>query len=72
MEKFDFDYSKALEELEAIAAKVEDPATPLQQIDACIRRSEELTSRCREYLRSVRDRAYDLDNKENDSNEENI
>ena len=51
-----FDYSKAIEELEAIAAKVEDPNTVIEDIDKYIKRSEELISACREYLRGVREK----------------
>ena len=35
-----FDYTKALEELEAIAVKAEDPQTGIDDIDKCIKRSE--------------------------------
>lgn len=42
-------------ELERIAAKVEDPATGLADIDACIRRSDEIVARCRAYLRTMRE-----------------
>lgn len=51
-----FDYTKAIEELEAIAAKVEDPKTGIEDIDKYIKRSEELISACREYLRGVREK----------------
>ena len=51
-----FDYSKAIEELEAIAAQVEDPKTGIDDIDKYIKRSEELISACREYLRGVREK----------------
>jgi exodeoxyribonuclease VII small subunit len=51
-----FDYSKAIEELEAIAAKVEDPNTVIEDIDKYIKRSEELISACRDYLRGVREK----------------
>ena len=51
-----FDYSKAIEELEAIAAKVEDPNTVIEDIDKYIKRSEELISACRGYLRGVREK----------------
>ncbi len=54
MEKFD--YSKAVEELEAIAAKVEDPKTGIEDIDKYIKRSEELIGKCREYLRGAREK----------------
>ena len=52
-----FDYNKAMEELEAIAAKVEDPATPIQDIGALVRRSRELVAACRAWLRGVREEA---------------
>ncbi|MBQ2875247.1 MAG: exodeoxyribonuclease VII small subunit [Bacteroidales bacterium] len=55
-----FDYAKAVEELEAIAAKVEDPQTGIDDIDRCIRRSEELIAACRAYLRGVRERLDDM------------
>ena len=54
MEKFD--YNKAVEELESIAAKVEDPQTGIDDIDKYIKRSEELISACRDYLRGVREK----------------
>lgn len=53
MEK-EFNYNEAVAELEKIAEKVEDPATGLDEIDRCIKRSDELIGRCREYLRTVR------------------
>ena len=37
-----FDYAKAIAELEAIAAKVENPETKLDDIDALVGRSKEL------------------------------
>jgi len=51
-----FDYTKAIEELEAIAAKVEDPKTGIDDIDRYIGRSEELVAACREYLRGAREK----------------
>ena len=51
-----FDYGKAIEELEAIAAKVEDPKTGIEDIDKYIKRSEELISARRDYLRGVREK----------------
>ena len=56
-----FDYAKAIEELEAIAAKVENPETKLDDIDALIGRSKELLKECREYLRTVKDKIDSLD-----------
>lgn len=49
-----FDYNEAVAELEKIAARAEDPATGLDDIDRCIRRADELIVRCREYLRTIR------------------
>jgi exodeoxyribonuclease VII small subunit len=42
-------------ELEAIAAKVEDPKTSLDDIGELVKRSRELISSCRNYLRTVRE-----------------
>jgi exodeoxyribonuclease VII small subunit len=50
-----FDYAKAMAELEAIAAKVEDPKTSLDDIGELVKRSRELISSCRNYLRTVRE-----------------
>lgn len=50
-----FDYTKAIEELEAIAAKVEDPTTGIGEIDKYLKRSAELIKACREYLRGARE-----------------
>lgn len=58
MEKFD--YNKAVEELEKLAAKVEDPSTGLQDIDKCLKRSSELIASCREYLRTAREKTEEL------------
>ena len=56
-----FDYAKAIAELEEIAAKVENPETKLDDIDALISRSKELLKQCREYLRTVKDKIDSLD-----------
>lgn len=50
-----FEYSKAVEELEMIAAKVEDPNTGVGEIGAYMKRSKELVEACRAYLRGVRE-----------------
>ena len=50
-----FEYAKAIEELEAIAAKVEDPATGIGDIDKYMKRSKELVEACRAYLRGARE-----------------
>jgi len=55
-----FEYTKAIEELESIAAKVEDPDTGIDDIDRYIRRSEELIEACRAYLRGARERTDSL------------
>jgi exonuclease VII small subunit len=57
-----FDYTKALEELEAIASKVEDPKTGIDDIDRYIRRTDELVEACRAYLRGARERLESMDN----------
>jgi len=59
-----FDYSKAIAELEAIAVKVENPDTGLDDIDALVNRSKLLIGQCREYLRTVREKVDSLDKEE--------
>ena len=56
-----FDYAKAIAELEQIAAKVEDPATGLDDIDKYVSRTRELVGKCREYLRSVHEKVGKID-----------
>ncbi|MBQ9477334.1 MAG: exodeoxyribonuclease VII small subunit [Bacteroidales bacterium] len=56
-----FDYTQAIAELERLAARVEDPATGLDDIDGAIRRSDELIGKCREYLRTAREKIKQLD-----------
>ena len=56
-----FDYAKAIKKLEEIAAKVENPETKLDDIDALVGRSKELLKQCREYLRTVKDKIDSLD-----------
>ncbi|MBO4634097.1 MAG: exodeoxyribonuclease VII small subunit [Bacteroidales bacterium] len=56
-----FDYAKAIAELEEIAAKVENPETKLDQIDALVARSKKLLEDCRKYLREVKERIDSLD-----------
>lgn len=51
-----FDYTKAVTELEELAKKVEDPSVGLDDVDTCIRRSNELIEQCRRYLRSEREK----------------
>lgn len=59
MEKFD--YKEAVERLEQILAKVEDPATGVDDIDKYVRQAEQLTARCREYFRGVREKVDAID-----------
>lgn len=54
MENKEFDYEKAMAELEQIAQKVEDPDTGLGDIDKYVRRSKALIAACRDYLRGVK------------------
>ncbi|MBP5333594.1 MAG: exodeoxyribonuclease VII small subunit [Bacteroidales bacterium] len=56
-----FDYAKAIEELDLIAAKVEDPQTKLDDIDALVVRSKELLKQCRDYLKTVKEKIDSLD-----------
>ena len=56
-----FDYAKAVEELEKIAAQVENPATKLDDIDALVARSNALLKDCRAYLRTVKEKIDKLD-----------
>ena len=61
MEEERFDYAKAVATLEEIAAKVEDPSTGIDDIDRYVQQTETLVTRCREYLRSVRERVESID-----------
>lgn len=56
-----FDYAKACAELEEIAARVENPETKLDDIDALVGRSKELLGQCRAYLRGVKEKIDSLD-----------
>lgn len=51
-----FDYAAAVAELEKIAATVENPETPVDDIDKYLKRSEELIASCRSWLRGVREK----------------
>ena len=56
MKMKEFDYAKAIEELETVAARVEDPQTGIDEMEKYIRRSEELVEACRAYLRGAREK----------------
>ena len=56
-----FDYAKAVASLEEILAKVEDPATGIDDIDKYVHQAEELSARCRDYLRGVREKVDAID-----------
>ena len=60
--KEEFDYAKAVEELEAIALRVEDPQTGIEDIDRYIKRSEELIYACCAYLRGAREKLDTMSN----------
>ena len=60
MEKFD--YGKAVARLEEILSKVEDPSTGVDDIDKYVKEAESLGSRCRKYLRELRDKADSIGN----------
>lgn len=52
----EFDYTKAMAELEEIALKVEDPRTGVEDIEKFMKRSQELMEACRNYLRGAREK----------------
>lgn len=56
-----FDYAKAIETLEKIATRVEDPAVSVEEIDRYLSQTDELVNRCREYLRSRREKVETID-----------
>lgn len=56
-----FDYTKAVARLEEIAKKVEDPQTGLGDMDKYLAESEDLITKCREYLRSAREKLSDME-----------
>lgn len=60
-EKEKFDYAAAVAELEEIATKVEDPKTPVEDMEAMIRRSVDLIAACRAYLRGAREKVEQMD-----------
>lgn len=61
-----FDYAEAVAELEAIVAKVEDPATGIDDIGASVSRADELLKKCRAYLRQAMETLDRLDKGEGD------
>lgn len=56
-----FDYAAAVAELEKIAEKAENPETGIDDIDKYIKRSDELISKCRAYLRGARGKLDAMD-----------
>lgn len=52
----EFNYTKAMAELEEIALKVEDPRTGVEDIEKYMKRSQELMEACRNYLRGAREK----------------
>lgn len=49
-----FDYTGTLKDLEDIAIKVEDPATPIEKIEEYIRLSDKKVAEAKEYLRTIK------------------
>ncbi len=70
MAKEMFDYAGAVAELEKIAAAVEDPKTPLEDIDAHLHRATVLVKQCQLWLRGVRERTLNLDSDCQDKTEQ--
>lgn len=58
MEKFD--YNDAISELENLARTMEDPSKGLEEVEKCLKRSDELIVKCRTYLRSAREKIENL------------
>ena len=56
-----FDYNKAIEELEQIALKVEDPSSSIEEIDKYLDRTRELAEACRAYLRTAREKVDQME-----------
>ena len=56
-----FDYTEAIKRLEEIARKVEDPQTGLGEMDKYLAESEELITKCREYLRTAREKLSNIE-----------
>lgn len=56
-----FNYSGAIEELESIATKLENPEIGLEQADSLIGRSNVLIEQCRAYLRGARQKIEEKD-----------
>ena len=50
-----FDYIEALDRLDKMAARIEDPATGLPEIEKLLKESSELVEACRQYLRNLRE-----------------
>ena len=59
--KKEFDYTEAINRLEEIAKQVEDPQTGLDEMDKYLAESEELISKCREYLRTAREKLTNIE-----------
>ena len=55
-----FDYNAAVSELENLARTMEDPSKGLEEVEKCLKRSDELIARCRTYLRSAREKTENL------------
>lgn len=54
-------YDEALAELEKIVTTVEDPKTPIGDIEAYLHRADELVKMCTGWLRGVREKTLDME-----------
>ncbi len=60
-----FDYAKAMAELEKMASDAQNPATSLDDVGEMVKRARKLVGDCREYLRSLRDAIDSEDENQN-------
>lgn len=51
----EFDYKTAVGQLESLERKIQDPATPLSEVEGLIAQASELIAKCRQYLRTIRE-----------------
>ena len=53
--KKEFDYKAAIGRLESLEQKIQDPATPLDEVEELIRTANGIVADCRKYIRSIRE-----------------
>lgn len=56
-----FDYAGAVAQLEELVSKAENPDTGIDDIVECIDKADALVKKCREYLRSAREKLDTMD-----------